>query len=109
MSKPKYKGVSIEFADGRTFIVPPLSLGAVEILQDKLAKFRGEMDKESIAFVIEATTVSLQRNYPDITEEEVKNELLDLGNMSDVIGAVLDVSGLKRKAQEESGKPKAGT
>lgn len=108
---PKYKGVSIEFANGETFIVPPLTLGAVEQLQDRLLAFKGGIDKDSISFIIEATTTALQRNYPEITQEHVKNELIDLGNMEEVIGAVLDVSGIKRKQQGQEqpvGEPAAG-
>ena len=101
---PKYKGVSIEFADGQVLVVPPLTLGNVEILQDRLNAFHGGLDKDSISLVIEATAMTLQRNYPDITIDQVKNELLDLSNMTDVMVAVMDVSGLARKAQEANEK-----
>lgn len=97
---PRFKGVTVEFANGDKLIVPPLSLGQVELLQDKLTKFSGALDPESVALVIEATTMALTRNYPEITREKVKDELVDLANMEAVMLAVMDVSGLRRKEQE---------
>jgi hypothetical protein len=96
-SKPKIKGVEFEFANGEKLIVPPLNLGSIELLQERLAKFTGAMDGESIALVIDATLMALHRNYPDIKREQIANDLLDLGNMEEVMGLVMDVSGLKRK------------
>lgn len=103
----KIKGVNVEFSDGKTLVVPPLTLGAVELLQDRLATFKGGLDKDSIALAVDATLMALQRNYPDMTRERVA-DLVDLSNMSDVMEAVMDVSGLKRKAQASSGEAPAG-
>jgi hypothetical protein len=100
-SKPKVKGVEFEFANGEKMIVPPLNLGAIELLQDRLGKFNGTMNSESIALVIDATLMALQRNYPEVTREQVSTDLLDLGNMEEVMGLVMDVSGLKRKEIEK--------
>lgn len=106
-SKPKVKGVAFEFANGDKMTVPPLNLGSIELLQERLAKFTGAMDSESIALVIDATLMALHRNYPDVTREQVANDLLDLGNMQEVMGLVMDVSGLKRKEMEQ-GEAKPG-
>lgn len=95
------KGVSIEFANGDQYIVPPLSLGSIEVLQGELEKFNGTVTKESVQTVVKATLLALRRNYPEITEEKVKNELLDVGNMIEVMRAVMDVGGLMRKEQAE--------
>lgn len=110
IATPKVKGVQVEFADGTVLTVPPLNLAAVEMLQERLVKFTGGMDKESIGLVVDATLAALQRNYPDMTREHLVNSLLDLGNMQEVMEAVMDVSGLKRKEQEKAlGEARAGT
>ena len=100
-STPKFKGVAVEFSNGETLIVPPLSLGSVEILQERLTNFKGGVDSDSVNLVVDATALALQRNYPDITKEKIKDELVDLGNMEAVMLAVMDVSGLRRKEQEK--------
>ncbi len=97
---PKFKGVRQVFADGTELVVPPLNLAAVEVLQERLVGFTGELDPKSVALVVDATLMALHRNYPEITRERVVNDLLDLGNMAEVMEAVMDVSGLKRKQQE---------
>lgn len=99
---PKVKGVRVEFADGTTLVVPPLNLAAIEQMQDRLTTFRGGVDKESVALVADATLMALRRNYPDMTRERVVNDLVDVGNMQEVMEAVMDVSGLKRKEQEQA-------
>lgn len=97
---PRFKGVRVVFADGTELVVPPLNLAAVELLQERLLAFSGGLDAQSVALVADATLLALQRNYPAITRERVVSELLDLGNMAEVMEAVMDVSGLKRKEQE---------
>lgn len=105
----RIKGIEIEFADGTKLIVPPLNLASIQLLQDRLATFKGGMDAASIDLVVDATMMALARNYPDLTRERVITDLIDLGNMEDVMAAVMDVSGLKRKEQEKAlGEAKAG-
>lgn len=99
MSIVKVKGIPVELG-GVTFIVPPLSLGALEQLQAGIAGFTGDVfDKAQIALVIDAALAALKRNYPDITREQVA-ECIDVANMPEVFEAVMDVSGLKRKSLE---------
>ena len=93
-------GVIVRFANGEEMVVPPLTLGAMEVLQDSLMGYDGSVSRENIATITKATYSALKRNYPEITEDYVRNELLDLGNMLDVMQAVMDVGGLVRKAQE---------
>lgn len=94
----KYKGVKIDFG-GEEYVCPPLSLGSLEVLQDQLEKFTGGADSESVKTVIDATFAAMKRNYPQITREFIA-ETVDLGNMQDVMLAVMDISGLRRKEQE---------
>ena len=92
----KVAGISFPFPDG-PLVVPPLTLGALEQLQDRLASFKGGVDKESVATVIDAAHAALRRNYPDITREFVADQI-DVGNFIDVFTCVMDVTGAKRKA-----------
>jgi hypothetical protein len=52
------------------------------------------MGEAQINVLIDIVTAALQRNYPETTPEKVEN-LLDLGNASAVLNAVLTGSGLK--------------
>jgi hypothetical protein len=100
----KVPGIKLTLG-GKELIVPPLSLGAVEDMQDRLSAYKGVGDKASVATAIDALTASLKRNYPETTREEVR-ELIGLENMQDVMLAVMDVSGLRRQ-ELESGEPAA--
>lgn len=100
-------GVKFEFPNGEKLVIPPLALGAMEdTLLEDLLNFDGTVTKQNIATITKATHSALKRNYPDISEEKVRYELLDLGNMLDVMQAVMDVGGLARKAQEQGSKVK---
>jgi hypothetical protein len=52
------------------------------------------MGEAQINVLIDIVTAALQRNYPETTPDKVEN-LLDLGNASAVLNAVLTGSGLK--------------
>lgn len=97
----KHQGIPFNF-DGRTLIIPPLSLGAMEQLQGRLETM-GErsITPEYIGTVVDSVHAALQRNYPDMTREEVA-ALLDLENMQEVMACVFDVGGVKRKALNAS-------
>jgi hypothetical protein len=92
------KGISMTLGE-QEYIVPPLTLGALEDLQESLEAFTGDTSPAAIKTVIDATTRALRRNYPDITRDQVR-ECIGLENMAEVMEAVMDVSGLKRKARE---------
>lgn len=95
----KVKGVEFEFADGSVFVLPPLSLGAVEVLQDRLMQFRGGLTGTDT--VIDAVFMALQRNYPDITRDRVAFDLIDLDNMNAAMEVVMNVSGLSKVGEME--------
>lgn len=106
----RVKGIPLELG-GTIRVVPPLSLGSLEQLKDKLSEFTGDVrEGDQVATVIDATHACLKRNYPELTREEVA-DWLDLENMMEVMEAVMDVSGMKRKAKEAAapeGEAKAG-
>lgn len=104
----KIPGIEYDFGAGRVYTLPPLTMGAMERLQKGLAALSTAeaLSPESITTIVDAAHAALRRNYPSMTREEVA-DLVDVGNMFDVVGAVLDVSGIKRKAQAEAKNPQA--
>lgn len=94
----KIKGITLILA-GDKYVIPPLTLGALEDVQERLASYDGSLSKESIATVIDVTLLAVRRNYPDMTRESLRG-IIDLENMADVMNAVMDVSGLRRKEIE---------
>lgn len=105
----KHKGVILNLG-GVDYTFPPMALGTLEQLRERIADFNGNVfDSAQVSTVIDAAQASLVRNYPEITREQVA-DLVDVGNIADVFGAIMDVSGLKRKAQEAeaSGEAQAG-
>jgi len=93
-------GVEYDFGGGRVYTIAPLSLGALETLQDRLDQLHtlSSIDPVAVKTVVDATHMALRRNYPDITREEVA-ELLDVSNIGDVLQCLLDAAGVRRKAQ----------
>lgn len=88
-------GIDIELS-GTTYTVPPIALGDLERMQDALENYTGKLDAAGIKTVIDATYAALKRNYPELTRDSVAN-LIDVGNMGDVMEAVMDASGMRRK------------
>jgi hypothetical protein len=89
-------GVTIAMG-GRDWLVPPLTLGQLRRLMPKvrqLTEIGASMGEAQIGVLVEIVATALQRNYPDATADMVEN-LLDLGNASVVLNAVLTGSGLK--------------
>lgn len=97
----KYKGL-LKTLGGVDYVIPPISLGALEQMQERITKVVGELDADTITTVIDVTHSALSRNYPEITREEV-SDIVDVGNMFELFEAVMDVSGLKRKSLEDAG------
>lgn len=95
----KIKGLEITLG-ADSYTVPPLSLGALEQLQERMATFTGDIgDPKQVATAIDALHAALRRNYPDMTREQVA-DMIDVGNMIEAFEAVMDVSGARRKAAE---------
>ena len=103
-------GVTIAMG-GRDWLVPPLTLGQLRRLMPKvrqLTEIGASMGEAQIAVLVEIVATALQRNYPDATAEMVEN-LLDLGNASAVLNAVLTGSGLKLRDAHLGEAPAPGT
>lgn len=103
MSVVNIPGVEYLFP-GKILVIPPLSLGDLEQLLDRINNFmvNGGMNKEGIATVIDATHAALLRNYPEMTRLDV-GALVDLSNFRDVLSAVMGASGLEPMQVTDSG------
>ncbi|TMJ67294.1 MAG: hypothetical protein E6G83_08050 [Alphaproteobacteria bacterium] len=89
-------GVAVAMG-GQDWIVPPLTLGQLRRLMPKvrqLTEIGVSMGEAQINVLIDIVAAALQRNYTEMTPDKVEN-LLDLGNASAVLNAVLTGSGLK--------------
>lgn len=98
-----FAGVEFDFGGGAVLLVPPLSCGALEVLQERLSALPGlaATDTAAVRTIVDATHAALLRNYPDATREEVA-ELIDVGNLGDVYECLMDVGGMRRRAQQEA-------
>lgn len=102
MGLVKYPGVKKNIG-GVDYVIPPISLGALQQLQPDIAAFSDSViDGNSIQTATTVIHAALKRNYPELTLEEV-GEMVDVGNMFELFELVMDVSGLKRKALETEG------
>lgn len=102
---PRFKGIEFDLG-GTTYVVPPLSMGDLEYMQDKLATFESfSLNAASAQVILEVAHRALRRNYPQISVDELR-DLIDLGNAMDLFQAVMDISGLRRR-EIESGKTTA--
>jgi hypothetical protein len=103
-------GVAVAMG-GQDWIIPPLTLGQLRRLMPQvrqLTEIGASMGEAQINVLIDIVTAALQRNYPEATPEKIEN-LLDLGNASAVLNAVLTGSGLKPGGAAMGEAPALGT
>lgn len=96
---------------GRDFTVPPLNLKALKKLTPTIQSIVDAGDDLSLAqldAIVDVVHTALARNYPDLSRDEVE-ELLDVVNMEPTIRAVLEASGLTKRAPGEAASPKSST
>jgi hypothetical protein len=80
---------------GHDLVLAPLNLDGTQIVEPLLEQFNTATGSKEVAtLAAKIVHVSLVRNYPDITEEEVL-ALLDLGNMQSAVLKVCSVSGME--------------
>ena len=96
----RFKGVTLDLG-GTEYVMPPLSLGAIEQYEEELKTFTGATDIKSLKMVTKLAHSALKRNYPEMTLEEV-SELVDFGNFLDVMDAIFGGSGLVKSKMTES-------
>ncbi len=93
---PKIKGTDIDLG-GETYCCPPLCLDDAQAYLPKISAVQasGSMTTpEGIAIVKEVVHAALKRNYPEITLDTVGRGL-DLGNLREIMDAVMARSGFK--------------
>lgn len=101
-------GIKFDFGGGKVYTVPPLALGDLRRLQKQIVALNANaLDAATVDTVVDAVHSALKRNYTGITVEEVEG-LVDLGNMFDALGCVMDAGGVKRKQIEEDQKNALG-
>lgn len=88
---------------GEEYIIPALSLGQIKQLKPVIQNLKFD-DYDGMAQIIHA---AISRNYPEITLAKV-NEILDLNNILDIVDAVTNSSGLKKKIMETAGSGPTG-
>lgn len=86
---------------GTPYVLPPLSIGQMEQLKpEELAQMSsGGMGAGKITMIGDLTFGALTRNYPNVTRDDVVKHL-DLGNMMDVLGALMKMSNFTRDESE---------
>jgi hypothetical protein len=90
---------------GKEWIIPALSLGQIRRLKEKisgLSNLSSMMTDEQVNDVCEIVHTALKRNYPDLALAEVE-DMVDLGNMRNVIQAVMGQSGLVSTGEAGAG------
>lgn len=95
---PRVPGHPHDFG-GQVLTLAPLALGDLEQLVDRINAIKADatrLNREDVTTSIDVIHASLRRNYPDMTREAAA-QLVDLGNMAEVYGKVMGVSGLIRK------------
>lgn len=102
---PKIPGVAMTLG-GREWIVPPVAIGPVKRLFAKFGLADGALPSRDPELAVQMLAAALRRNYPDITEETVAEELLDVSNIEEVMKAVMGIAGLQEKGPGE-GEPRA--
>jgi hypothetical protein len=94
------KGASVTLG-ANTYVIPPLNFRLLQDLAEKIAivnkggSFVADPDVRN-AF-IDVICASLQRNYPDLTREQVI-DMLDVSNAQKAMLALLGVSGFEASA-----------
>jgi hypothetical protein len=99
---------------GKDYTLPPLNFAGLRKLGPKIQEVGGAylsgnlfMDVDKVGVVAEIVLAALQRNYPDLTLEEVEN-FLDFANVKEVFPALMGVSGLEFKEGHPEGEPAPG-
>jgi hypothetical protein len=101
-NKALIDGVVISMG-GIDYTVPPLNLAGVKKVlasgdMAELQNVKGVPSADQIGVISRIAILALNRNYPDLTIEELE-ELLDLGNAMQIIRSVMGVSGFVARGE----------
>lgn len=92
-----YETKTFTMADGKAYHLSPVSLGAHRRYIEE------RKTDESNVPLMRFIHTSLSKVHPDVTIEQVENELLTYTNLLLVTDAVLEVSGLGNKTGDQPG------
>jgi hypothetical protein len=98
-------GVTVRMG-GADWVIPPLNFRLLRKLQTRLADLTalgrsGAPTADVMDAVVDLVHPAMQRNYPEITREQVE-DMLDMGNMGPTIQAIMGASGV---VQTQAGEP----
>ncbi len=106
-TKKLIPGVTVTLS-GEQYVIPPLNFAGAKAVEADLASIAGavagEADVKNMLTkpVLEAMArvvcVALQRNYPDMTPEQVE-DIMEVPTMGAVIRAIFEVSGLNKPGE----------
>lgn len=88
----RFPGVEVDLG-GRVFVVPALSLGAVEEFEPIIQRFGRMAMLEQLRATIDILLRALRRNYPDLERDELA-ELVDIRSAARIFDQLMAVSGL---------------
>lgn len=93
-------GIEIKLG-GQVFTVPPLNFKQLKQLRPRIQMLQSGMngmaDEEKMQTFVDVVGIAMRRNYANLTNDELE-DLLDLNNIGEVFLAILNSSGLVRKA-----------
>lgn len=97
------EGIVVKMS-GVDYTVPPLNLKALKRLQPKLANLiiptaNSMPSTDQMDVMVEVIHAALVRNYPDVTIERLE-EMVDMSNLGALFEAVLNTTGLVKRAGE---------
>jgi hypothetical protein len=102
---PRFAGVPFTLG-GQAYVVPPLSLGAIEEFEAAIEGFEAMPTMQQLRFVVDLAHRALRRNYPELQRAELA-ELIDIGNAFALFATILQVAGLIRVEADDEGKAQA--
>lgn len=81
---------------GKDYILPPLTLGMLEIYQDPIDEFQSGVNVSSKSWttVINVVHDALKRNYPDVPRTVI-TENLEMRHVMDIFAALMSLSGVE--------------
>ena len=105
MQNTKYTGTEYQIGE-QTLLIAPLPLGFLEQNLDKIRNLHTLDDKEAITFIADTLHFSISKNQPEITREQLVNDILDFKNVYEAFNILMQVSGLatNNKVSEEDEK-----
>lgn len=105
MSQTKYRGVPIVM-DGRTFVVPSLSLRQYRDFSEALSTPVEVETKEQLLEAwdkyVPIIGTALRRNYPNLSDESL-NDWLDLDSFPEALRAVQNAAGMTKVSADDQG------